>query len=259
MAEEGLYCESCESVMAPDWSLPYCPVCGGKVGHKILDKPESAAAADSASKKRDKPQDAKLNEDSGENDAKNSEQLRSEAFDELKQASPVSIFTADILTLGLRSTLWMLRWMGSLEGMARQDERHGRRALYLCFVLYTAVMALIALTCRELYGAGWNNFWSLDFWGLGGMFGDSIFPRAAACLFPLFFLMNRHILFWAREVIADAIQMENADTINTKTESFAPSPFLLWFIGVPYLQFHLNEIVRARNLANFKSSKRRPS
>jgi hypothetical protein len=74
-----------------------------------------------------------------------------------------------------------------------------------------------------------------------------------------FFLIGKHILFWAREVLTDAIQIEDADTIHTKADSFAPSPFLLWFIGVPYLQFHLNEIVRARNLANFKSSKHRPA
>jgi hypothetical protein len=238
-------------MMAPEWSLPYCPVCGGRVGPKTLDKPKSVAAV----KKPDKSRDAALIEYDGENDAVNFEQIRSEAFDELKQASPVSIFTADILTLGLRSTFWMSRRMSSLEGMARRDERHGRRALYLCFVLYTAIIALIALACRELYEAGWNFGFS-DLWG---RLEESVIPRAAASLFFLLFITKRHILFWAREVIADAIQMENADTIHTKIESFAPSPFPLWFIGVPYLQFHLNEIVRARNLANFKSSKHRPS
>jgi hypothetical protein len=265
---EQLYCENCDSVMAPDWSLPYCPMCGGKVGSKKFDKPEKAESDVSA--------DRADTDEGDENGEQNEERLRSEAFDELRQASPARIFIADLLTLGLRSTFWLSRRMVSLEGMARHGERHGRKALYACFAIYIAIIALIALACRELYTAGWNFslleklVFSRIATGFPGAashpHAEVEFPRVAvgllgvaAGLLVILFLMNRHILFWAREVIMDAIQRENADTIHTKAESFAPSPFLLWFIGVPYLQSHLNEIVRARNLANFKSSKRRPS
>lgn len=254
MAEGELYCESCESAMAPDWSLGYCPMCGGKVGPKPADSEDESPPRPDA-EKRDKPADMAKPE-AGEGEGVNPEQRRSEAFDELRQASPLSIFIADALTLGLKSTLWMSRWMGSLERMARQDERHGRGALYVCFALYITSVALTAFVCRELYNAAG---WDLGFFGILASPREPILPGAAAGFFLTFFLVNRHMLFWAKEVITDAIQMEDADTIRTKTSAFAPSPFLLWFIGVPYLQFHLNEIVRARNLANFKSSKHRPS
>ena len=240
MSEPELYCESCDSVMAPDWSLPYCPMCGGKIGPKNYDRPEKpdiGAENDKAASNGD-----------GGNGGKNAERLRSEAFDDLRQASPASIFIADILTLGLRSAFWLSRRMGALEGMARQDRRYGRMILYACFFIYIAVIALAVLTCLELRSGGWNYSILLD---------KPVFPLGAAGLLVALFLMNRHVLFWAKEVITDAIQTENADTISTKAESFAPSPFLLWFLGIPYLQSHLNEIVRARNLANFKSSKRR--
>jgi hypothetical protein len=240
MSDAELYCENCDSVMAPGWSLPYCPMCGGKIGPKNFDKPEK--------NEMDAPAES-ANPDGDKEEGNNADRFRAEAFDDLRQASPAGIFIADLLTFGLRSTFRLSRWMGSLECMARQDERHGRMVLYACFIVYIAIIALMAFACREIYSAsaGW------DF----SLLGKLIFPRVAAGLFIILFLMNRHILFWAREVIADAIQRENSDTINTKAESFAPSPFLLWFIGVPYLQSHLNEIVRARNLANFKASKRR--
>lgn len=251
---EALYCESCDSEMAPDWSLGYCPICGGKVGPNPSDSEDAPLSAPGALKRGKQADAAKPEASNDEGEGENPEQRRSEAFDELRQASPVGIFAADVLTLGLRSTLWMSRWMGSLERMARQDERHGRGALYLCFALYVASLALASLACRELYyAAGWG-FGLSD---ISASLLESILPRAAAGFFLVFFIMNRHTLFWAKEVITDAIQTEDADTIHTKAGSFASSPFLLWFIGVPYMQFHLNEIVRARNLADFKSSKHR--
>jgi succinate dehydrogenase hydrophobic anchor subunit len=231
-------------------------MCGGKVGPKPADSEDESPPGLDA-EKREKPADMENPEaGSGYGEGANPEQRQSEAFDELRQASPLNIFITDALTLGLKSTLWMSRWMGSLERMARQDERHGRGALYVCFALYITSVALTAFVCRELYYmAGWD----LGHFSVLALLSESILPSAAAGFFLTFFLVNRHMLFWAKEVITDAIQMEDADTIHTKASAFSPSPFLLWFIGVPYLQFHLNEIVRARNLANFKSSKHRPS
>jgi hypothetical protein len=225
-------------------------MCGGRLAVLAGDKPKKdEPATGGVSHKRWDKQLDKSKPREGEDGEKLTLKTRSEAFDTLKQASPLSIFVADILTLGLRSILWLWGRMPSLEDMARRDENPRKSALFLCFAAYTALLALITIACRELYLAGW------DF----STIGRSIFPRAALGALIILFLASRHNLFWTREVIADAIQREDADTIHTKAEFFAPSPFLLWFIGVPYLQFHLNEILRARNLANFKSSKRRPS
>jgi hypothetical protein len=225
-------------------------MCGGQLAALAEDMPKKdEPATGGATHKIWEKQLDKSKPHEEEDEEKLTLKIRAEAFDTLKQASPFSIFVTDILTLGLRSVLWLLERMPSLEDMARCNEHPRRSALFLCFVSYAAFLMLVALTCRELYLAEWNF----------PLLARSIFPRVALITVIIPFLASRHSLFWAREVIADAIQGEDADTIHTKVESFAPSPFLLWFIGVPYLQFHLNEILRARNLANFKSSKRRPS
>jgi hypothetical protein len=248
MDENEIYCENCDRVIAPDWTLSYCPMCGGNIGPATGDRHKKTRNTSGKPNKPKQKKPEKLRVRTKLNDeSRPAALIRSEAFDTLRQTSPAGIFIANILTFGLRSFFWMIRRMPSLKDMAREDEHPRKSALYLCSATYAAVIILVIAACRELYLLDWDI----------SVLSQSLFPRAALGAALVSFVAGKHMLFWAREVIADAVGKESADTISAKAESFAPSPFMLWFRGVPYLQLYLNDVVRARNLAYFKSSKHR--
>jgi hypothetical protein len=222
-------------------------MCGGKVTSVEKEKPKRAKPV--ALKARYKRWE-KIKKKSKNAEDNFDEQLRSDAFDTLKQASVASIFIVDILTFGLRSAFWMSGRIKPLENMARNGESAGKSALYAWFMGHAAAFVLTFATARELFLSGWDL----------SIIAQSAFPRAAAavCSFVVSFVAAKHLQFWTREVIRDAIEHEKPDTLRTKAGEFATSPFMIWFFGIPYLQFHLNEIVRARNLAYFKYSKKAP-
>jgi hypothetical protein len=174
------------------------------------------------------------------------EQARSDAFDTLRQTPAAGVFIADVLTLGLRSLFWAMHRLPVLDKMAMRGETYRKSAIYLWFVANMAVFLLVFASGRELFLSQW------DFMTLAG----SRFLPAALGALAVSFVTGKHILFWAREVIMDAVERDRDEAIRAKASAFAPSLFLLWFLGTTYLQFHLNEILRARSLASFKNSKR---
>jgi hypothetical protein len=238
-----LYCEHCDCVMAPDWKLSYCPLCGGKVG-PVGNKPKSPKPPSEKLKYR---RWDRAKRKTSVQEEKQAEQIRSEAFDTLRQSAVPALFIINILTLGLRSIFWITRRLDSIKNMTIHGESPGKPAVYMWLCSYLAAFLLVFASYRELLMSEW------DF----SLLTKSIFLRAGIFFYAVSFVAGRHILLWAREVITDAIESDKTDLIRTKADAFAPSPLSLWFIGVPYLQLHLNEIARARNLASFKYSKHR--
>jgi hypothetical protein len=174
------------------------------------------------------------------------EQIRSDAFDTLKQESVARLFFANILTFELRSVFWMMHRQPALDAMAMRGEKSRKSAIYIWFMAYVVAFLLALASGRELFMS------KMDFIALAA----SRMPQAATAALVVAFVTGRHSLFWAREVIADAIENDRDETVRTKADTFAPSPFLLWFFGTTYLQIYINEITRARSLASFKNSKR---
>jgi len=84
---------------------------------------------------------------------------------------------------------------------------------------------------------------------------ESFLVRAAAAMFTMSFVINRHILFWAREVIIDELRTNELDVIRSRALTFAPSPMLIWFVGVPYIQYHINRMIKKKGLSTYKSSR----
>jgi hypothetical protein len=262
--------------MAPGWNMPYCPFCGGAVKPEAPDAKRQYQKEKPIPNKKDRKRWERVRQRLHTvNEEKSAEQVRSEAFDNLRQASPGGLFMLNIITLGLRSIFWLTDRLSSLEDLARPEEYISRATLYIWLVGYiiAAAMAIVSwsvwpssadilselieysahetmreeMTFNDLFLAEWGKILAMP---------QSIFPIAALCSFSVSFVAGKHVLFWARSVVADAIESDRADVIRTKAAEFAPSPFMLWFIGTPYLQVHLNKIARARNLASFKYSKR---
>jgi hypothetical protein len=245
MSETEIYCENCDCVMAPDWTTPYCPMCGGKVAPIEKEKLKPRKPKQPSNKTGYRGW-GRVRKKIDAEEGRLLEQARSDAFDTLRQTPAAGIFFSDALTFGLRSLFWAMHRLPTLDKMAMRGEISRRSAIYLWFVAYMTMFLMAFASGRELFLSQW------DFMSLAG----SRFPPAGLGAFAVSFVTGRHILFWAREVIMDAVERDRDEAVRLKAGDFAPSLFLLWFLGAAYLQHHLNEILRARNLASFKSSKR---
>jgi hypothetical protein len=85
---------------------------------------------------------------------------------------------------------------------------------------------------------------------------SSNLPVYALCAFAVSFIVNRHILYWSREVIIDELLSNKLDAIRSKAVTFAPSALLIWFLGAAYLQMHINRMIKKKGLASRKPSDR---
>jgi hypothetical protein len=80
--------------------------------------------------------------------------------------------------------------------------------------------------------------------------------QGAAAFLGLSFLTGRHILFWSREAIIDELLKSDLDAIRSRAVTFAPSTILMWYIGVPYIQMHINRMIKKKGLNSYSSSRR---
>jgi hypothetical protein len=114
--------------------------------------------------------------------------------------------------------------------------------VWLAFYCASAVLAAAAA-----YGAAEAEF------GVERALSSRLFIYAL-CAFAVSFTVNRHILYWSREVIIDELLSSKLDFIRSRAVMFAPSAIFIWFFGAAYLQAHINKMIKRRGLASYKPS-----
>jgi hypothetical protein len=159
--------------------------------------------------------------------------------------SPALLLIFNALTLGLRSAFWVVNRMSSLQMMAKPEEKNINASIVIWITSFCAHLTLLALTA---YNAATQR---LGFEYLA----ESRVIRVCAAAYVLSFIVNRFILFWSREVIIDELRTNELDVIRSRALTFAPSPMLIWFIGVPYIQAHINRMIKKKGLNAYKPSK----
>jgi branched-subunit amino acid ABC-type transport system permease component len=128
--------------------------------------------------------------------------------------------------------------------MAKTDEKKIKLPLLAWLVSYCAGMALAAAGAYGAAAAGFGADYILSSKPL----------RYALCAFAVSFVVNRHILYWSREVIIDELLSSKLDFIRSRAVAFAPSAIFIWFFGAAYLQAHINRMIKKKGLAGYKPS-----
>jgi branched-subunit amino acid ABC-type transport system permease component len=159
--------------------------------------------------------------------------------------SPFLLFVVNAATLGLRSVFWLKNRINSLLLMAKPEEKKIKLPLSAWLASYCAGVALAA---AGAYGAATAEF-SVDY-----MLSSKPFIYAL-CAFAVSFTVNRHILYWSREVIIDELLSNKLDFIRSKAVTFAPSAIFIWFFGAAYLQTHINKMIKKKGLASYRPSR----
>jgi hypothetical protein len=262
MADSKKYCSECFLSVPPDWNQRYCPSCGGRIKLKLVNRRKASQGrsrmpetAEPKKKKERKPRriifSRKLTKQSSYSPFEARE--KSVLGPRFRVMSPTFLFILNLLTLGLRSAFWVVDRMSSLQMMAKLEEKNIKSSVTLWIVSFSASITLAAI-------AGFNASTR----GLGPDYlAESRMVHAAVVSFALSFLLNRHILYWSREVIIDELRQNELDAIRSRAVTFAPSPMSIWFLGVPYIQAHINRMIKKKGLNAYKPSRgarvRKPS
>jgi branched-subunit amino acid ABC-type transport system permease component len=158
--------------------------------------------------------------------------------------SPFLLFVMSVATVGLRSAFWLKNRINSLLMMAKPEEKKIKLPLSVWLAFYCAGVAFAA---AGVYGAAEAEF-SVDYM----MSSKQLIY--ALCAFAVSFTVNRHILYWSREVIIDELLSNKLDFIRSRAITFAPSAIFIWFFGAAYLQTHINRMIKKKGLASYKPS-----
>ena len=59
-------------------------------------------------------------------------------------------------------------------------------------------------------------------------------------------------MYWSREAIIDELLNSRFDAVKSRAVAFAPSPLMIWFFGVPYIQAHINKMIKRKGLKTYK-------
>ena len=253
MADSRKFCSICFKQAPPDWNEQHCPKCGGRLKLQLVKKRKISQGRPKAYDE-DRPKKAR-------------KPPRIKPSRKLVKSNPNSIFTAreksvlgprfhimspgvllilNVLSMGLRAAFWMMNRTQPLYMMARPEDRNIKTSLSLWIASFCAYFTLLSLVVFDLTANGAD---------ITAYLTESLLVRAAAAMFAISFIINRHILYWTREVITDELQMNELDVIRSRALSFAPSPMLIWFVGVPYIQFHINRMIKKKGLNTYKPSR----
>lgn len=223
MSEAEKRCERCERVLAPESSEPLCPMC--------MELWLQGASMEENREGKYRPPRKFSPEDAYSPFAGLD---KSRGIRWLRPVSPFFLFAVDVLTLGASSVFWIEGRLPLLLLMARPEERGGGgaiRAFNLSYGLF-------------LFCALWS-VWAGYLAGFDPVFlQTSRLIRFALLFGGVFWLSRCHMLLWARGVIMDGLESSERDSVRCRASSFAPSAFAIWFLGVPYLQFHINRLIR---------------
>jgi hypothetical protein len=251
MADSKKYCTECFLPAPPDWNQRYCPNCGGRIKLKLVKKRNASQGRsrmpeEEEPRKERKPRTIKLSRKLAKPDTHSifSAREKSVLGPRFLVMSPVLLFILNILSLGLRSTLWVVNRKPSLLMMAKTEEKNIKSVSSLWMTLFITHFALSAIIIFRIVSYG------PDIQYLTG----SYLVRAAAAAFALSFIMNRFMLYWSREVIIDELLQNELDVIRSRAITFAPSPLMIWFVGIPYIQYHINRMIKKKGLNAYTPS-----
>jgi hypothetical protein len=132
--------------------------------------------------------------------------------------------------------------MPSILMTAKPEEKNIRFPVLMWLMSYFASLALIAAGALDF------NAWASN---PAAMLRSRVFQCAiAAC--SVSFLLNRHLLYWGREAIIDELLKSRSDSVRSRAFAFAPSSLMIWFFGVPYIQAHINRMIKRKGLKSYK-------
>ena len=210
------FCVNCFVPVSPNWNQRYCPNCGGRV------KPRLAVKSGVSGVRPAEPEPFPPEKT-----------VFGPRFHVLP---PGALFIQNVLSLGLRGAFWLMNRIQLLFMTAKPEENNITGTLLLWISSFCAYLALLAFAVFN-FAAGEA--------GIAAYLAESFSARFTAVMFVTSFVINRHILFWTREVVIDELSA-NGRNARPYALSFASSSLLIWFVGVPYIQFCANRVIRRR-------------
>ena len=243
MAEFKRYCVENFHPIPPGWNKNYCPTCGSRIKTRIIQKKPRASQAHPAvspeeRKSRFQTKSPRLSRKTA---GTGKTSILGPKFPAM---SPLLLFLLNVATAGLRSAFWLKNRIKSLLLMAKPEEKKIKLPLSIWLVSYCASVALASAGAYDAAAAGFNAERVLS----------SNLLMLALCTFAVSLSVNRHILYWSREVIIDELLSNKLDVVRSRAITFAPSAIFIWFFGAAYLQMHINRMIRKKGLANYKPS-----
>ncbi|MCL2684107.1 MAG: hypothetical protein FWE55_02580, partial [Synergistaceae bacterium] len=204
MADARKFCGECFLQAPPDWNKRYCPSCGGRIKLQLVKKRYASQGRprmpdeDERRKKR-KPRSIKLSRKLAKQDSFSISAAREKSVlgPRFHVLLPGALFIQNILSFGLRSTFWVMNRTKPLFMMASPEERNIKTTLSLWIASFVAYFALSAFVVSDILARDA---------GITADLTESIPLRAAAGMFVISFVINRHILFWIREIIIDELR-----------------------------------------------------
>lgn len=156
----------------------------------------------------------------------------------LRVRPPLLLLFLNALSFGLCSTFFTWHYLYVLNLRVREEERLKASTVYAWLFSYIAALALACWACLEYAGSREGIAYLVSSY------------RPALCAFYALFsvILNRHLLWWAREAFVEVIYREREQETRVRPEVFASSYFWLWYLGVPYLQLHINRAIRRGRL-----------
>ena len=252
MAEDKRYCVKNFHPIPPGWNKKYCPECGSRIKTRIIQKPRaSQVRPDIPPEERQSRFQAKSPRLSRKIRKPNEPGIftpmsgrTSVLGPKFPAMSPFLLFLLNASTVGLRSAFWLKNRIKSLLLMAKPEEKKIKLPLSVWFVSYCASIALAAACAYDAAAAESRVDYILS----------SKLLIYALCAFAVSLTVNRHILYWSREVIMDELLSNKLDYIRSRAITFAPSAILIWFFGAAYLQAHINRMIKKKGLPIYKPS-----
>ena len=257
MADSRRFCSKCFCQVPPDWNKQHCPNCGGRIKLKLVKKRNVSQGRnrmpdEDEPRKERKPRSIKPSRkvvkpgSSGIFEGIFTAREKSVLGPRFHVLSPAMILILNVLSLGLRSTFWVTNRTRSLFMMAKPEEKSIKTMFTLWIASFCAYFTLTLLVVFSLL------IREID---ITAYLRESLPVRAAAVIFAASFIINRHLLYWAREVIIDELRTNELDVIRSRAVTFAPSPMLIWFAGVPYIQYHINRMIKKKGLNTYKPAR----
>ena len=161
--------------------------------------------------------------------------------------SPFLLLILNMLFVGLCSTFFTWHYLYVLNLRVREEERLKASTVYIWLFSYIAALAT----------AGWAGLEYAET-RTGISYLLTSYKPVLCVLYWLFSIaLNRHLLWWAREAFVETIYEEREQKTRVRPEVFASSYFWLWYLGLPYLQFHINRAIGKGRLRSQQSRQRR--
>ncbi|MDR1915808.1 MAG: hypothetical protein LBQ58_04450 [Synergistaceae bacterium] len=247
MADIKRYCSQCFKPIPPDWNQHSCPVCGGRIKFRLIKKRAPKTSQNTAEKQKNADAKIRVTRRLSNHNSLSifTSVSRSILGPRFMYMHPLLLFALNILTVGARSIFWVLYNMPSFNLMAKHEEKITKGAIYLWLTSYCISLSFVIATGGEFFLSDFDV----------GLINSSILLRLSIFSMSISIMANKYLQYWMREVIVDSLQLHEVETIRNRAASFAPSPMLIWFLGFPYIQLHINRMIKNKGLLSYTWSK----